>query len=132
MGFETRPDFKLDFNNTKLDVDDPKLDDFSGYIFGLYFSASYFLLREIVQVMSLMKLGSFKSWLFDVGNLLDLLLIFSVLFFTIDMQYTITNKDAFRTGIAVTYSIAWISVISYLKSIYIDFSVFVGGVIYVV
>lgn len=42
------------------------------------------------------------------------------------------NKDLFRTGIAVTYGIAWISVISYLKSIYIDFSVFVGGVIYVV
>ena len=116
---------------------DKSLDEKTGFrrdTFGLYFSAGYFLLREIVQVMSLMKLGSFKSWLFDVGNLLDLLLIFSVLFFTFDMQcqITIDNKDLFRTGIAVTYTVAWISVISYLKSMHIDFSVFVGGVTCVV
>ena len=39
--------------------------------------------------------------------------------------------SAFRTGVAFTKGVLWISFISFLKSTLVEFSVFVGGVYYV-
>ena len=42
------------------------------------------------------------------------------------------SNEAFRDGAAITKGILWMSVISFLKSTQVEFSVFVSGVIYVV
>lgn len=42
------------------------------------------------------------------------------------------SNDAFRSGTAITKGILWMSVISFLKSTQVEFSVFVSGVFYVV
>jgi hypothetical protein len=41
------------------------------------------------------------------------------------------SDEAFRTGLAFTKGVLWISFISFLKSTLVEFSVFVGGVYYV-
>ena len=97
--------------------------------------ASYFLLREIVQIVSLISLGSFNSYLTDPTNLLDIAVITMVYYFAYIMfggNDPYLSNEAFRTGCAFTQGILYVDVIVYLKSTYVDFAVFVGGVMYVV
>ena len=42
------------------------------------------------------------------------------------------SNDAFRSGTAITKGIMWMSVIKFLRSAQVEFSVFVSGVFYVV
>ena len=95
---------------------------------------AYFLLREIVQVLSLVALGHYSSWIWDMSNWLDVLNIFFIFFFGAIMLTNdpIMSAEAFRAGVAVTKGILWMSVISFLKSTQVEFSVFVSGVFYVV
>mmetsp|Transcript_26725 Transcript_26725/g.49155 ORF Transcript_26725/g.49155 Transcript_26725/m.49155 type:complete len:886 (+) Transcript_26725:404-3061(+) len=95
---------------------------------------AYFLLREVVQIISLLALGNFGSWLWDMGNWLDVLLIFFIFYFGGIMLSgePLLTPDAFRSGTALTKGILWLSVISFLKSTRVEFSVFVSGVFYVV
>jgi hypothetical protein len=69
-----------------------------------------------------------------MGNWLDLCVIFLVFFFSSIMitGEPLVSDDAFRSGAAITKGILWMSVISFLKSTQVEFSVFVSGVIYVV
>jgi hypothetical protein len=115
------------------------------YLLFLYFGGLYFLLREIIQMISLASLGLFKTWLFDGVNALDVSCIFIVFFWAIVMQ---TNSmmcpqeqqgdtvciadDQFRSGTAVSTIFIWLLVLSFLKSTLIDFAVFVNGLFYVV
>jgi hypothetical protein len=95
---------------------------------------AYFLLREIVQVLSLIALGNFSSWVWDMSNWLDMLNIFFIFYFGAIMltNEPLMSMEAFRSGVAVTKGILWMSVISFLKSTQVEFSVFVSGVFYVV
>ncbi|KAL7517086.1 hypothetical protein ACHAWX_002037 [Stephanocyclus meneghinianus] len=95
---------------------------------------AYFLLREVVQIVSLVALGNFSAWLWDLGNYLDVAVILLVFFFGSIMLTgePLISDDAFRNGAAITKGILWMSVISFLKSTQVEFSVFVSGVIYVV
>lgn len=104
-----------------------------GTLLGNYVGGAYFLLRELVQIISLWSLGTFKSWFFDSTNWLDMLLIVLVFYFTSAMlDGDQGSDDTFRTGVAFTKGILWCAVISFLKSTLVDFAVFVGGVFYVV
>jgi Ankyrin repeat len=100
----------------------------------LYIGASYFLSRELVQIASLLSLGSFASWLGDPTNWLDVTVIFLVYYFAVLMTDDTlgVSNDSFRNGAAFTQGILYMAVIVYLKSTYVDFAVFVGGVLYVV
>lgn len=103
-------------------------------LFFLFVGATYFLLRELIQIASLVSLGSFMSWFMDFTNWLDVGVIFLVYYYSVlmtNMEWTITN-GSFRSGAAFTQGILYVDVIVFLKSTYVDFAVFVNGVYYVV
>ena len=98
----------------------------------LYIGAIYFAIREIVQMLSYISLGHFRTWLADRSNLLDVAFIAIICFWTVVMQTGAIGNNEFRTGTAVSLLFLWINVLSFLKSIFIDFAVFVRGVLHVV
>lgn len=114
----------------------------------LYFTALYFFLRELIQVIASLTLGSFGSWLYDTTNWLDVLVITLVTIYTTAMTIGETdpigwggggggdddddNLGGFRTGTALTKGVLWTAVIFFLKSTQVDFAVFLNGVFYVV
>jgi len=129
----------LPTNETCIVPTDPQCQDskcathFSGASLSpLYIGATYFLIREIVQMMSLLSLGLFQTWLFDPTNWLDVTFIVLIYFWTIVMQTGAVENNAFRTGAAISLLFLWTNVLSFLKSMFIDFAVFVRGVLHVV
>mmetsp|Transcript_12589 Transcript_12589/g.19155 ORF Transcript_12589/g.19155 Transcript_12589/m.19155 type:complete len:867 (-) Transcript_12589:550-3150(-) len=103
------------------------------YIIFILLGGSYFMIRELVQVISLWSLGAVQSWLFDTTNWLDMCLIVLVFYYGSAMiNDDIGSDESFRSGVAFTKGILWCAVISFLKSTLVDFAVFVGGVFYVV
>lgn len=106
----------------------------TGLIILTMICGGYFLLREVVQIVSLLALGNFSAWIWDMGNWLDVSVIFLVFFFCSIMltRVPMRSDEAFRSGVAITKGILWMSVISFLKSTQVEFSVFVSGVFYVV
>mmetsp|Transcript_48503 Transcript_48503/g.58525 ORF Transcript_48503/g.58525 Transcript_48503/m.58525 type:complete len:819 (-) Transcript_48503:67-2523(-) len=104
----------------------------------LFLGGLYFLIREVVQVASLLSLGLGKTWLFDPTNALDVTCIllaffwFYIMFRIESAEVTGAQHEWIRTGIACSTAVFWMAFLSYLKSTLIDFAVFVGGVIYVV
>lgn len=100
----------------------------------LFFGGAYFLLRELIQMFSLIQLGSFSSWWLDAQNWLDVVVITLVLYFAtlmLDSDFGY-DKKMFRSGVAFTQGVLYLDVIVYLQSTYVDFAVFVGGVLHVV
>lgn len=102
------------------------------YILPLYVGAGYFLIREVVQVISLISLKSFNIWLYDPSNYLNVAYVFLVLFWAVQMRYGTGNNDNFRLGAAISVTALWVKLLAYLRNMLIDFAVFVGGVFYVV
>jgi len=108
---------------------------FLGILFG---GASYFFLREFLQLVSLLSLGSFPKWIRDPTNWLDMTVIILVFSYASkiwhDMNASVTDdfNESFRTGMALTQGILWVAIIVYLKSTLVDFAVFVGGLFNVV
>ena len=98
----------------------------------LYVCASYFILREVIQMMSLYSLGLFRTWLKDPSNWLDVITISLVLIWTTLMKTNGGDDYVFRVGTALSLGIFWVSTLFYVKSVNIEFAVFVNGVFYVV
>lgn len=111
----------------------------------LFLGGGYFLLRELIQMFSLIQLGSFSSWWLDAQNWLDVVVIFLVFYYAVLMLdddqddgqrdnpiNSGVDKVSFRSGVAFTQGILYLDVIVYLQSTYVDFAVFVGGVLHVV
>jgi hypothetical protein len=66
----------------------------------LFLGVVYFLLREVVQIVSCMSLGSIRKWLRDPGNWLDVVVITLVAYYGIIMvegSYAV-DGDTFRGG----------------------------------
>eukprot|EP00567_Pseudictyota_dubia_P007643 CAMPEP_0197445272 /NCGR_PEP_ID=MMETSP1175-20131217/10532_1 /TAXON_ID=1003142 /ORGANISM="Triceratium dubium, Strain CCMP147" /LENGTH=984 /DNA_ID=CAMNT_0042976205 /DNA_START=119 /DNA_END=3073 /DNA_ORIENTATION=+ len=101
---------------------------------------SYFLLRELMQVIAMLILNSFSSWLYDKDNWLDLCVIGltlanSALMRTDPPYKDISNTDEhpnLRIMLALTQIVLWIALLFYIKSTAIGFAVFMGGVGYVI
>ncbi|CAB9527056.1 Ankyrin Repeat [Seminavis robusta] len=98
----------------------------------LYLGGSYFLLREIIQLISLLSLKAFNVWYTNATNWLNLIFVFCVLFWTGHMQNGTADNDFFRVGCAFSVTVLWTKLLGYLRNVLIDFAVFVGGVFYVV
>lgn len=106
------------------------------YIIILLLASFYFFIRELLQVLSFLSMGLLKTWLFDATNLVDVLTIGLALYFGIDMC-SIGDKDnilemkdnlaTFRWLASCALLIFWAAILSFLKSTFIDFAVFVGG-----
>lgn len=104
-----------------------------GLLFLIFVAGAYFLLRELVQIVSLATLGNVGSYFGDMGNWLDVARILLIFYFGgVMFASSPMSNDAFRSGTAITKGILWMSVISFLKSTQVEFSVFVSGVFYVV
>ena len=120
-------------DSIKLRFNEDKADNIAAELLSpLYVGAGYFLIREIVQMISLLSLKSFHIWVYDPSNWLNVMFIFLVLYWTIQMHTGGGDKVAFRTGTALTVIILWLKVLAFLRNMLIDFAVFVGGVFYVV
>ena len=131
--FEITTGQTIDYLYTQ-DTEAPLPPPSAGMIIVIYGCGAYFLLREVVQIVSLLALGNFSAWIWDMGNWLDVTVILLVFFFCSIMLTgePIQSDDAFKSGVAITKGILWMSVISFLKSTQVEFSVFVSGVFYVV
>jgi hypothetical protein len=98
----------------------------------LYIGALYFLGREMTQMISVRKQTTIVSYLFDPENIRNLVFIFLTVYYTILMNTGLGNDDRFRVGCAFTIGFCYLQVLAYLKSILIEFAVFVSGVMYIV
>lgn len=97
----------------------------------LYIGAIYFLGREITQMISVRTQTTVFAYLADLENLLNLSFVFLITYYSILMQTGLGNDERFRTGATFTLGISYCQVLAYLKSILIEFAVFVSGVVYV-
>jgi ankyrin repeat protein len=110
-----------------------------GALIMLYVGASYFLFRELIQIVALWSLGSVTSWFYDTTNWLDMAVITMCFYYAILMSHGSGTDDdwgigakEFRSGCAFTKGVLWLAMIYFLKSTQVDFAVFLGGVFYVV
>mmetsp|Transcript_9093 Transcript_9093/g.12614 ORF Transcript_9093/g.12614 Transcript_9093/m.12614 type:complete len:884 (-) Transcript_9093:140-2791(-) len=108
--------------------------DDKGLVIFLFVGGGYFLLREVAQMIALGSLGTFSSWYQDLNNWLDVLVItLTVLYGCVMMSGTaIISNETFRSGVAFSKAVFWTGFIVFLRSIRIEFAVFLSGVIYVV
>jgi hypothetical protein len=132
--FEITTGQTIDYLFTKDTGDEiPTSGAFNFQVVVTLFCGGYFLLREVVQIISLVALGNFGSWLWDMGNWLDALVIFFIFYFgSVMLAMNPVDKEMFRSGVALAKLVLWTGVISFLKSTQVEFSVFVSGVFYVV
>lgn len=113
-------------------------EDYDDYVIFMFVGAAYFSLRELVQILSLITLDNFSAWYTDIENVFDLILIgvtiaSAAIMKVDDVVYKAgDDTESIQTFFAVVFAIMWMSVLMFLKSAYIDFAVFVGGVLYVV
>lgn len=98
----------------------------------LYIGATYFFMREVIQLISLLSLKAFNVWFYDPSNWLNVAFVFLILFWTCSMDRGYWPIEAFRTGAALSVTVLWVKMLAYLRNVLIDFAVFVGGVFYVV
>jgi hypothetical protein len=103
-----------------------------GYLIPLFLGVAYFILREIIQMISLLSLKSFNIWLYNPSNWLNVAFVFLVLYWTTKMATGAGSTKSFRIGAAVSATALWVKLLAYLRNMLIDFAVFVGGVFYVV
>ncbi|KAK1745711.1 ion transport protein [Skeletonema marinoi] len=98
----------------------------------LYLAASWFLLREIVQALSLASLGLFKTWVNDPSNWFDILYIFLILFWAVTMSTDALSTKVFQIGTCLTIAVLYTALVLFMKNHFVGFAVFVGGLVYVV
>lgn len=97
----------------------------------LYMGASYFFLREVIQVVSLISLHSVHLWVYSPGNWVNIAFFVVLVFWAAVMQRGLLSADQFRTGVTFSASIIWMKLLVYLRNVLIEFAVFIGGVLYV-
>jgi hypothetical protein len=116
---------------------DPDNDSISGRKLALlYFGATYFCLREMAQILSLIFLRSFREfvrlWLVHPEDWVDTIYVVLVYFWACVMQTGSMSADDFRVGAGLSVGILWIKLLLYLRSISIELAVFITGSFYVV
>ncbi len=100
-------------------------------LLGLYLALTYFLFREIVQIIGLVSLKASWIWVYEPGNWLNVTYIAVIGTWTILATNGKGDNNVFRNGAALSFAILWLKFLSYLRKILIDFSVFSGGVFHV-
>jgi hypothetical protein len=109
-------------------------------IIPLYVCAAYFLLLELMQVISLLSMKSFRSmWFLDPVSWLNsafiiLLLVNVVLFHkhTRSDEDPAQNNNSWLRGAQIAFVIVmWFKVLIFLRSTIIEFAVLLNGVLYV-
>ena len=101
------------------------------WLLPLYGGALWFLLREMAQMISLLALGLFRSWLSDIRNWMDIIIISLIFVLTILMNTGSGNPYAFRTVASFSFLLLFLNLLLLFKSMSLNFAVFVEGVMYV-
>ena len=100
-------------------------------LYPLYGGVSYFLLREIINFLSLLSLGALRSWAIEPGTWLNILYVVLVYFWTYQMRMGTLDNNVFRYGAAISFVVLWTKFLAYLRNMMIEFAVFIGGVFHV-
>jgi len=102
------------------------------YLIWLYLGATYFLLREIINIISLISLKALHIWLYEPSNWLNVIYIILIFVWSGFMTTGGGKDDNFRYGTVISFGFIWIKFLAYLRNILIDFAVFTGGVFHVI
>jgi hypothetical protein len=98
----------------------------------LYFGAAYFFLRELSQAISIkLQRGMFRYFR-DAENVLNLSFIFLTFSFTMVIANGWGSDEWFHEGTAIAIGSCYLQILAYLRTVFIDFAVFVSGLSYVV
>ena len=100
----------------------------------LYIGATYFLLRELMQGVSLILSQSefLEGWRFYLTDCLNICYIAAVYAWGIILDRgLITDLEVFSTAAALSIAILWMKFFAFLRLISFDFSVFISGVFFV-
>jgi len=89
-------------------------------------AGSWFLFRELLQIVSLVYLGRIGTW-YSPSNCVDLLIIALLIYFTFGMMFFEFEKELMRTGVSITILMLFYGFISYLTTINVGLAVFVKG-----
>jgi hypothetical protein len=111
---------------------DPPTLDSPIWLLPLFLGASYFLIRETIQILSLLSLGAIRIWIYTPSNWLNVFYIGLMYFWAIQMYMGNMEPDKFRMWAALSVSIIWVKFMAYLRNILIAFAVFTGGVFNVI
>jgi hypothetical protein len=102
------------------------------------FGGVYFLIREVMQILSLVSIGHFWTWLSDPSNFVDvicivIMLVWPMLMITeaVERESSAAIKEAFRSSSTLAAGFLFLLVFSLLKRIFFNFAVFVRGFIIV-
>ena len=116
--------------------------DSSTYSTFLLVPTFYFLLREIVQFLSTLSLGLIRTYFSSGTNYIDVLILFIGFYFFFDINSLdgfggidckgdrtciINQLNTFRTLASVALLVVWAALLTFLKSTYLEFAVFIGG-----
>jgi hypothetical protein len=97
----------------------------------LYIGATYFLLREIIQIISLISLKALHIWAYEPSNWLNVIYIMLIYVWSSFMATGAGDDETFKIGTAISFGFIWIKFLAYLRNMLIDFAVFTGGVFHV-
>eukprot|EP00980_Cylindrotheca_fusiformis_P012895 scaffold3211_cov120-Cylindrotheca_fusiformis.AAC.3 len=95
---------------------------------GLYLGAFYFVLREVLQVVSLAFLGALKIYVRDRSTWLNAVYLVLVVAWTTLVLLGEGDFTVFVYGTSLSVFVLVIKFLSYLRNVYIDFAIFSGGV----
>lgn len=101
----------------------------------LYAGGTYFFVRSLIQILSLLALGAFRVWVKNPSNWLDTTYIILLIYWAARMGQSESeweDNERLRTGTAISVVVMWMKLLAYLRNTYIDFAVFLGGLFYVV
>ena len=89
--------------------------------------AGYFFLREVVEVISLINMGNFESWIRNFFNWIDIGMMFLTMFLGASMiNYSLVGPELFRKLSTATKGILWIILLRGVKDSFVGFAVFWG------
>lgn len=101
------------------------------YLIPLLLASIYFFIREVVQMLSLAKIGQFKAWVSSLENWLETFNALLVMFWSIVMAVEALPIKIFQPAAALSMAVFWVMVLNFLQTIIVGFAVFVRGVSYV-
>jgi len=99
----------------------------TGSIVACFIGSSYFLVREILNVISMVSLGTSQSWFFDLTSWFDILVIGLVYYYCGAMirgEQGLDLHDNFREGAVLTLGALWIASINYMRKSSMEVAVF--------
>jgi len=98
---------------------------------GLYVAIVYFILREMIQVISFISMSALNIWIFDLNSWVNVIFISLITYGTAAMQNGYSDVDLIRYTAVITVLFMWLKLFALLRQNLSVFAVFWGGMIYV-